>query len=153
MKPRLLFCWLMFSCSFYVNILATAKHARGIIGSSACILLYRIISIKGFFSVHIKLMYLSCRKTVVQEQWIDSVVHEGSIKCMLRWHLYILRNVCKRRKMSLIIANIPATLLSYKLRSQSDALSWLAVPSGTSALLHSSFARKRERTHPRFWWK
>lgn len=34
-------------------------------------------------------------------------------------------------KMSLVIANIPAMLPSYKLGSKSNALSWLALPSGT----------------------
>lgn len=50
----------MLSWNFYVNMLATAKYARGIIGSNTCILLYRGIRIKGFFfSVHIKLMDLA----------------------------------------------------------------------------------------------
>lgn len=74
----------MLSWNFYVNMLATAKYARGIIGSNTCILLYRSIRIKGFFFCACSINVLSCRNTVIQEQWIASVVHEGSIKCMLR---------------------------------------------------------------------
>jgi len=39
----------MFLYNFYINILATAEYAQRIIGSNTCLLLYRIIRIKGFF--------------------------------------------------------------------------------------------------------